>query len=86
MQDRIDTSKIGTLLANEKLSSIVARSYVKMNPSSEDDSVLGPQGNAVYAYSENNTITSMFEEWLKDEEFLAELNQDVYSQNSKWLE
>lgn len=86
LQDRIDTSKIDTLLANEKLSSIVARSYVKMNPSSEDDSVLGPQGNAVYAYSENNTITSMFEEWLKDEEFLAELNQDVYSQNSKWLE
>ena len=86
LQDRIDVNKIDSLLANEKLTSIVSESYVKMNPSSEDDSVLGPQGNAVYAYSENNTITSMFEEWLKDEEFLAELEGDVYSQNSRWLE
>ena len=85
LQDNVDVNKIDSLLVNETLTSTLAESYVRMNPSSEDDSVLGPQGNAVYAYSENNTITSMFEEWLKDEDFLAELNGDVYSQNSRWL-
>ena len=85
LQDNIDVNKIDSLLANETLTSTLAESYVRMNPSSEDDSVLGPEGNAVYAYSENNTITSMFEEWLKDEEFLSELMNDVYSQHSRWL-
>lgn len=85
LKDKIKTDKIDTMLQNESMVKTLSRSYVKMNPSSEDDSVPGPEGNAVYSYCDNNTITSIFEEWLKDEDFLNEISKDVYSQNSIWL-
>lgn len=85
LKDKVATSKIDSMLQGESMVKTLSKSYVKMNPSSEDDSVPGPEGNAVYSYCDNNTITSIFEEWLKDEEFLNEISKDVYSQNSLWL-
>lgn len=85
LSNRIDTDKLDNALTRESLSKMLAESYVRVNPSSEDDSVIGPGGNAVYAYSENNTVTSMFEDWLKDEEFVNQMLSDPYSGHSVWL-
>lgn len=82
---KVDTDKLLSLLTNEKAVKFLAEQYIKANPTSEDDSVIGPQGNNVYAYSEHNTITSMFEDWLKDEAYLAEVNADKYCSSSQWL-
>lgn len=85
LSNRIDTDKLDSALTRESLSKTLAESYVRVNPSSEDDSVIGPGGNAVYAYSENNTVTSMFEDWLKDEEFVNQMLSDPYAGHSIWL-
>lgn len=74
------------LLSSEKATIEIAKSYVAANPTAEDDSVLGPSGNLVYAYSENNTITSMFEEWIKDDAFFNQLRAVTYNKASLWLQ
>ena len=74
------------LLSSEKATIEIAKSYVAANPTAEDDSVLGPSGNLVYAYSENNTITSMFEEWIKDDAFFNQLRAVTYNKVSLWLQ
>lgn len=73
------------LLSTEKAVRILAESYVAANPTAEDDSVIGPEGNLVYSYSEYNTITSMFEEWVKDDEFFNKLKSVTYNEGSYWL-
>ena len=87
VNDEIDdvAEKALDLLSTEKSTIELARAYVDANPTAEDDSVLGPDGNLVYAYSENNTITSMFEEWLKDDDFFNQLNGVTYNRSSLWL-
>lgn len=87
VNDEIDdvADKALDLLSTEKSTIELARAYVDANPTAEDDSVLGPDGNLVYAYSENNTITSMFEEWLKDDDFFNQLNGVTYNRSSLWL-
>lgn len=85
IKDRIDVDKLANALYKESLSRVLAESYVKMNPTSEDDSVPGPGGNLVYSYSDNNSITSMFCEWLKDEDYVNQLLDDPYCSNSLWL-
>lgn len=74
------------LLTTEKATIELAKAYVSANPTAEDDSVLGPSGNLVYAYSENNTITSMFEEWIKDDAFFNQLKAVTYNKASVWLD
>lgn len=74
------------LLSSEKATIEIAKAYVAANPTAEDDSVLGPSGNLVYAYSENNTITSMFEEWIKDDAFFNQLRAVTYNKASLWLQ
>lgn len=73
------------LLQDEKSVRELAKAYVDANPTAEDDSVIGPDGNLVYAYSEHNTITSIFEEWLKDEGYFNQLRGVTYSESSVWL-
>lgn len=87
VDDSVDnvTEKALELLSTEKSTIELARAYVDANPTAEDDSVLGPDGNLVYAYSENNTITSMFEEWLKDDDFFNQVNGVTYNKSSLWL-
>lgn len=85
MGDRISVDQLASALSRESLSKTLAESYVRMNPSSEDDSVLGPEGNLVYSYSEHNSITQMFTEWLKDEDYVKQMLSDPYSGNSLWL-
>lgn len=75
-----------TLLSDERAVAKLAESYVAANPTTEDDSVIGPDGNLVYAYSENNTITSMFEEWLKDDDFFNQVRGVTYNKSSVWLQ
>lgn len=82
---RIPQENLLTALSKESLVRTLSNSYVKMNPTSEDDSVPGPDGNLVYSYSENNTITQMFDEWLKDESYVDQLINDPYCGNSIWL-
>lgn len=82
---RIPQENLLTALSKESLVRTLSNSYVKMNPTSEDDSVPGPDGNLVYSYSENNTITQMFDEWLKDESYVDRLINDPYCGNSLWL-
>ena len=74
-----------TYLTDEHGIRMLAGAYVKANPTAEDDSVLGPDGNLVYAYSEHNTITVMFEQWLKDRNFLKQLQSATYNKSSYWL-
>lgn len=83
--NKIEADKLSTALQRETLTRTLAESYVKMNPTSEDDSVPGPKGNLVYSYSDNNSITQMFCEWLKDEDYVNQLLEDPYCQNSMWL-
>lgn len=83
--NRIPQENLLTALSKESLVKTLSNSYVKMNPTSEDDSVPGPDGNLVYSYSENNTITQMFDEWLKDESYIDQLINDPYCGNSIWL-
>lgn len=85
ISNRINIDNIDNILTKESMVKMLAESYVRVNPSSEDDSVIGPGGNAVYAYSENNTVTSMFEDWLKDEQFVNQMLSDPYSAHSVWL-
>lgn len=82
---KVDSDKILNILGNEKSVKFLAEQYIKANPTSEDDSVIGPNGNNVYAYSEHNTITSMFEDWLKDEAYINELSSCKYCDSSVWL-
>lgn len=88
VNDKIEdvTSHALNLLSKEKSVAELAKAYVAANPTAEDDSVLGPDGNLVYAYSENNTITSMFEEWLKDDSFFTQINGVTYNKSSFWLQ
>lgn len=88
IDDKIENinEKALSLLSKEKSVAEIAKAYVAANPTAEDDSVLGPDGNLVYAYSENNTITSMFEEWLKDDDTFAQLNGVTYNKSSQWLQ
>lgn len=88
INDDIENVQDRALNLFDKEKSIIelARSYVAANPTAEDDSVIGPDGSLVYAYSENNTITSMFEEWLKDENFYNQMKQVTYSRSSYWLD
>ena len=83
--NKIEADKLSTALQRETLTRTLAESYVKMNPTSEDDSIPGPKGNLVYSYSDNNSITQMFCEWLKDEDYVNQLLEDPYCQNSMWL-
>ena len=87
IDNKIDdiNSKALKLLSTEKAVRVLAESYVAANPTAEDDSVIGPEGNLVYSYSEYNTITSMFEEWIKDEEFFNKLKSVTYNEGSYWL-
>ena len=85
IKNKIPQDKLLTALQRQTLVRTLSDSYVKMNPTSEDDSVPGPDGNLVYSYSEYNTITQMFEEWLKDEQYVNQLLADPYCKNSLWL-
>lgn len=82
--DKVEEKALN-LLESEKSVREFAKAYVAANPTAEDDSVIGPDGSLVYAYSENNTITSMFEDWLKDEAFYSQVSGVTYNQSSFWL-
>lgn len=73
-------------LESNKFVTYFANKYIIANPSIEDDSILGPDGNNVYAYSEYNYLTQSVEEYFKDDDYLNKLKSSVYNSKSTWLD
>jgi len=64
---------------------MLAEDNVLANPNSEDDSVLGADNHRVYAYSEYNFLTQSLSEYLKDTDYLHQLDTETINHNSSFF-